>query len=133
VINDKDWPITLETIKECLTSQCGGTGDTLDYVVRPYIEVKPEAEDPADGYETVDKEMTARAPRTGRYFVNDKRKIWDIMSNICGKHSCFVYIKPALRTRNGSEAYMLLFDHLLGPKNVVNMASAAENKLTGTL
>jgi hypothetical protein len=133
VINDKDWPITLETIKECLTSQCGGTGDTLDYVVRPYIEVKPEAEDPADGYETVDKEMTARAPRTGRYFVNDKRKIWDIMSNICGKHSCFVYIKPALRTRNGSEAYMLLFDHLLGPNNMVNMSSSADTKLTGTL
>jgi hypothetical protein len=72
----------------------------LDYVVRPYIEVKPEAEDPADGYETVDQEMTARAPHTGRSFVDERRKVWDIMSNICGKHSCFVYIKPALRTRN---------------------------------
>jgi hypothetical protein len=28
---------------------------------------------------------------------------------------------------------MLLFDHFLGPSNVVNMASAAETKLTGTL
>jgi hypothetical protein len=28
---------------------------------------------------------------------------------------------------------MLLFDNLLGPNNVVNMASAAETKLTGTL
>jgi hypothetical protein len=28
---------------------------------------------------------------------------------------------------------MLLFDHFLGPKNVGNMASAAETKLTGTL
>jgi hypothetical protein len=55
------------------------------------------------------------------------------MSNICGKHSCFVYIKPALRTRNGTDIYMLLFDHFLGPNNVGNMASAAENKLTGTL
>jgi hypothetical protein len=55
------------------------------------------------------------------------------MSNICGKHSCFVYINPALRTRNGRDAYMLLFDHFLGPTNVGNMASAAENKLTGTL
>jgi hypothetical protein len=43
------------------------------------------------------------------------------MSNICGNHSCSVYIKPALRTKNGREAYMLLFDHFLGPNNVGNM------------
>jgi hypothetical protein len=77
--------------------------------------------------------MTARAPRTGRYFVNDRRKVWDIMSNICGKHSCIVYIKPALRTMNGRNAYMLLLAHFLGPNNVGIMASTAETKLTGTL
>jgi hypothetical protein len=54
-INDKDWPRTLETIKEYLASQYGGTGATLDYVVRSDIEGKPEAEDPAEGYETVDQ------------------------------------------------------------------------------
>jgi hypothetical protein len=133
VINDKDWPRTLEKIKQYLASQYGGTGATLDYVVRPDIEVKPEAEDPAEGYETEDQEMTAKAPHTGRSFVNDRRKVWDIMSSICGKHSCFVYIKPALWTRNGREAYMLLFDHFLGTNIVGNMASAAETNLTGTL
>jgi hypothetical protein len=66
-------------------------------------------------------------------FVDDRRKVWDIMSNICGKKSCFVYIKPALRTRNGRDAYMLLFDHFLGPYNVGNMASEEETKLTSTL
>jgi hypothetical protein len=55
------------------------------------------------------------------------------MSNMCGKHSCFVYIKPALRTWNGRDSYMLLFDHFLGPNNVGNMASEAETKLTSTL
>jgi hypothetical protein len=59
--------------------------------------------------------------------------MWYIMSNICGKHSCFLYSKPALRTRDGREAYMLLFDHVLGPNNVGNMTSAADTKLTGTL
>jgi hypothetical protein len=77
--------------------------------------------------------MMARAPHTGRSFVNYRRKVWDIMSNLCGKHSCFVYIKPSLRTRNGRDAYMLLFDHFLGPNNVGNMASEAETKLTSTL
>jgi hypothetical protein len=105
----------------------------LDYVVRAVIAVKPEEEDPPENYETVDQEMMARAPHTGRPFVNGRRKVWDIMSNICGKHSCFVYIKPALRTRNGRDAYMLLFDHFIGPNNVGNMVSEAENKLTSTL
>jgi hypothetical protein len=105
----------------------------LDYGVHPDIAVKPEAEDPADGYKTVDQEMTARTPHTGMSHVDDRRKVWDIMSNICGKKSCFVYIKPALWTRNGRYAYMLLFDHFLGPNNVWNMASEVETKLTGTL
>jgi hypothetical protein len=133
VSNDKDWTRTLETIKEYITSQYGGTGATLDYVVLPDIEVKPEADDPAEGYGTVDQEMIARTPHTGRSFVNDRRKVWDSMSNIYDKHSCFVYIKPVLRTRNGREAYMLLFDHFLGPNNVGNVASAEDTKLTGTL
>jgi hypothetical protein len=106
VINEKDWPQTLETIKEYLAPQYGGTVDTLDYVVRPDIAVRLEAEDPV---------MAARAPHTGRAFVDDRRKAWGIMSNMCGKHSCFVYIKPALRTRNGRDSYMLLFEHFLGP------------------
>jgi hypothetical protein len=83
--NDKDWPRTLEKIKEYLAYQYGVTGATLDYVVRAEIAVKPEAEDPPENYETVDHEMTARAPHTGRPFVNNRRKVWDIMSNICGK------------------------------------------------
>jgi hypothetical protein len=132
-INDKYWPSTLENIREYLASQYGVTGETLDYVVRAEISVKPEAEDPPENYETVDEEMTARSPHTGRPFVNDRRKVWDIMSNICGKHSCFVYIKPTLRTRIGRDACMLLFDHFLGPNNVGNMASEAETKLTSTL
>jgi hypothetical protein len=132
-INDKYLPRTLEKIKEYIASQYGVTGATLDYVVRAEIAVKPEAEDPPDNYETVDQDMTERAPHTGRPFLNDRRKVWDIMSNICGKHSCFVYIKPDLRTRNGRDAYMLLFDHFLGPDNVGNMASEADTKLTSTL
>jgi hypothetical protein len=54
-INDKDWPRTLEKTKEYLSSQYGVTGSTLDYVVRPEIAAKPEAEDPAENYETVDQ------------------------------------------------------------------------------
>jgi hypothetical protein len=124
VINDKEWPRTLETINEYLASQYVGTGVTLDYVVRPDIAVKPEAEDPVDGYATMDQEMTARAPHAVRAFLDDRRKVWEL---------CFVYIKPALRTRNGRDAYIIIFARFLGPNNVRHMASADKTKLTDTL
>jgi hypothetical protein len=54
-INDKDWPRTLDNIKEYLASQYGVTGALLDYGVRPESAVKPEAEDPPQNYETVDQ------------------------------------------------------------------------------
>jgi hypothetical protein len=81
----------------------------------------------------MDQEMTERAPHTGRASVNDRLKLCDIMSNICGKHSCFVYINHDLSTRSGREAYMLLFDNFLGTNNMGNMASAEDIKLTVTL
>jgi hypothetical protein len=133
VINEKYWHRTLDYIKEYLASQYVGTGATLDYVVRAENMVKSEAKYPAEGYDMVDQYMTAHVSSSGRDFVNDRRKVWDIMSNICSKHSCFVYIKPAFRTKNARDAYMLLFDHFLGPHNLDNMASASETKLTGTL
>jgi hypothetical protein len=108
-------PRTLEKIKAYLASQFGVTGATLYYVVHPDIAVKPEAEDPAEGYDNVDQEMTARASYTGRSFLDDRHKVWDIMSNICVKHSCFVYIKPDVRTKNGRDGYMLLFTISFGP------------------
>jgi hypothetical protein len=55
LINDKDWIRTVETIKKYLASQYGGTGAKLDYVVRPDIEVTLEAEDPGEGYDTVEQ------------------------------------------------------------------------------
>jgi hypothetical protein len=65
VVNDKYWPRTLEAIKEYLASHYGGTGATLDYVVRPDIAVKSEAKDPVEGYDTVYQVMTVRLPHTG--------------------------------------------------------------------
>jgi hypothetical protein len=74
-INDKYWSRTLEKIKDYLAAQYGVTGATLDCVIRPDIAVKPEAEEPAEHYETVDQEMTARAPHKGRSFVYYRRRV----------------------------------------------------------
>jgi hypothetical protein len=51
-------------IHEYLASQYGRTWATLDFVFRPDIAVKPEAENPVDGHATLDQDMTVRAPHT---------------------------------------------------------------------
>jgi hypothetical protein len=106
---------TLEDIKEYLASQYGGTWATLDYIIQAETTVKPEADDPVEECETMVQETTVHAPHSGRDFVNDMQKVWDIMSNIFGKHFCLVYIKRTTRTNNGREAYILMLDHFLGP------------------
>jgi hypothetical protein len=53
-INEKDWPRTMESIREYLAVQYGVKGSTLDYVIRQEVEVKPHASDPLDNYDTVD-------------------------------------------------------------------------------
>jgi hypothetical protein len=132
-INDKDWPRFMESIREYLAAQYGAKGSTLDYVIRQEVEVKPHAPDPSDNCNTVVLEMTAQAPHTGRTFQDDKRKVWDILSNMCAKHPCWVYIKPAQIGKNGRLAYELIFEHYLGPNNVGNMANADGTKLSSTL
>jgi hypothetical protein len=132
-INDKDWPLTMESIREYFAARCGAKWSTLDYVIQQEVEVKSHASDPSENYETVDLEMTARSPYTGRTFQHNNRKVWDILSNMCAKHPCWVYIKPAQKGKNGRLAYELLFDHYLGPNNFGNMANAAKTKLSRTL
>jgi hypothetical protein len=95
--------------------------------------VRPHASDPSENYDTVDLEMTSRSPHTGRTFQDNKRKFWYILSNMCAKHPCWVYIKSAQKGKNGRLAYELLFDHYLGPNNFGNMANDSETKLSRTL
>jgi hypothetical protein len=63
-INDKDWPRTMESIREYMAAQYGAKGSTLDDVIRQEVEVKPHASDPSENYDTIDLEMMARAPPT---------------------------------------------------------------------
>jgi hypothetical protein len=132
VLNDKDWPKTMEEISEFLAANHGEQGNPLSYVIRPEGEVPAEASDPSTGYETVDLEMIARGPHTGSAFQLDNRKVWEMMKNICGSSPCYIYIKSAARAKNGREAYRLLFDHFLGANNVGNLATAAEERLQST-
>ena len=138
-INEKDWPKTMEAILEYLRSYLGDKKIPLAYVVRKE-ETMPDAE-PVGGYATIQDEMIARAPhftivagvRTADpTFLVNREKVWDIIARITRTHDCWTYVKPAQRTRDGRKAYLDLYTHYLGPNNVDNMATQAEDKLKST-
>jgi hypothetical protein len=61
VINKKDWPRTMEEIREFFGSFLGENGVLLAYVVSENVEIPPGT-DPSEGYITVAEEMIAHAP-----------------------------------------------------------------------
>ncbi|KAI2506534.1 hypothetical protein MHU86_7849 [Fragilaria crotonensis] len=141
-INVKDWPKTMETIEEYLRSVLGERKIPLAYVVRRDDAI-PTGDNPSTSYPTIQDEMIARAPHftiaedgtkilDPVYLVN-REKVWDIISRITREHSSWTYVKPAQRSRDGRLAYQNLYQHFLGPNNVDNMATQAEDKLKSTV
>lgn len=140
-INTKDWPKTMESIHEFLRSYLGEHKIPLAYVVRKDDGVP--AEDPVGGYLTVQDEMIARAKHytisangakiPDPIYITNREKVWEIIAKITRDQSCWTYFKPAQRTRDGRMAYEGLYKHFLGPNNVDNMATMAEDKLKTTV
>ncbi|KAI2493979.1 hypothetical protein MHU86_20553 [Fragilaria crotonensis] len=149
-INAKDWPKTMEAIDEYLRSVLGERKIPLAYVTRKDIEVPDDAD---LTYPTIQDQMIARAPHyvvntagVPHYVVNtagvrtldptyiiNREKVWEIISRITRDLSCWTYVKPAQKTRDGRMAYNSLYLHYLGPNNVDNMAAMAEDKLKSTV
>lgn len=140
-INAKDWPKTMESIQEYLRSYLGEQKIPLAYVVRKDEDVP--AIDPDGSYATVQDEMIARAKHFSLgadgirvpdpTYITNREKVWEIMSKITRDQLCWTYVKPAQRTRDGRMAFEGLYKHFLGPNNVDNMATMAEDKLKTTV
>jgi hypothetical protein len=128
IINEKDWPRTMEAIREFFGSVLGETRVPLAYTVCENAEIPPGI-DPSEGYITVAEEMIVRAPHGNQEYSNDSMEVWSYMENITRAHDCWTYVKPAQRTKDGGRALRLIWNHFLGPKNVDNMASEAEANL----
>ena len=60
VINDKDWPKTIETLTEFLDSFLGETKIPLRYVVCKTVEFLV-VDDPREAYPTISAEMICRS------------------------------------------------------------------------
>ena len=66
-------------------------------------------------------------------YVANREKVYEIIAKMTRDHSCWTYVKPAQKTRDGRMAFMGLYQHFLGPNNVDNMATMAEDKLKTTV
>jgi hypothetical protein len=132
VINDKDKLKTWEYLSEYLVAKLSEQCNPLSYVICTQVEVPPKAGNPSTGYGTVDLDMIVRGTHTGFAYQMDNIKVWEIMSNICSEHVCYIYIKGAVRVNNGRDMFQRFFDLYLGPVNINKMASAAGFKLNAT-
>jgi hypothetical protein len=121
VINEKEWPRTMEAIRKFFGSVLWETGVPLAYVVRENVEI-PTGTDSSEGYIGVVEKMITRAPHGNQAYANDSLELWSYMANITRAHDCWTYVKPAQRTKYGRRAFLLLWNHFLGPNNVDNMA-----------
>jgi hypothetical protein len=83
VINEKDWPQTLENFRDYLETLLGVKWSPLAYSVRTDVEAHRAAEYPAAGYLMVGQDNIHHAPHSGPAFRNYRRTVWDVMSNIC--------------------------------------------------
>jgi hypothetical protein len=128
LINEKYWPRTMEANCEFFGSVLGKPGVPLAYGICENVEIPPGTY-PSDGYITVVDEIIARAPHGKQAYVNDSIEVWSYMANITRAHDCWTYANPAQRTNDGRRAFLMLWDHFLGPNNVDNMASEAEANL----
>ena len=90
--------------------------------------VAPSLDEPETSFLSAKDEMVLRTPilegglRTIT-FKTDMMKFWGMISEITRDMDCCTYVNSARRARYGRKAYRDLWDHLLGPDNVDNMAS----------
>ena len=136
-ISMKDWPKTIQSLVEYLKGCLGVTKIPLAYVIRDEANVFP---DPPGGYTTRQQELIARAPILAvgnagltnpftQTYLDDRSKVWELLSAITRDLECWSYVMPAQKTRDGRSAFFNLKLHYLGVNNVDNMAATAERKL----
>jgi hypothetical protein len=144
IINEKNWPKTIDAIREHLGNRLGVTKIPLAYIIRDSATVPNSNADPEDGYASRQDEMIARAPHTfvppgaiapvrTDTFKTDNAKVWEILSKMTRDKTCWTYVKQGQRNKDGRVAFMALYDHYLGPNHMNHEAAQAEatlNRLT---
>jgi hypothetical protein len=107
VINEKDWPSTMEAIGEFFGFVLGETGVPFAYVVREKVEIPPGTY-PSEGYIAVADAMIARALNGNQAYADDSVEVWSYMTNITRSHDCWTYPRSAQGNKDGRRAFLLL-------------------------
>ena len=136
MINERDWPKTLDGIDEFFCKCYGITRIPLAYIIRK--DSTPKEGEKTDWDDQLEH-MKDRAPHTiteangtitkHPTFVTDNKMLSDKLAELTREHECWTYIKPHARTINGRAAYMAFKKHYLGPNKIGNMATTVEHKL----
>jgi len=62
-------------------------------------------------------------------YLDDRSKVWELLSTITRDLECWSYVMLAQKMRDGRSAFFNLKLHYLGVNNVDNMHATAERKL----
>ncbi len=144
----------MESLDQWVRGHRGVDGSLLGYVTRKPENLFPPAaaNDPPMGaadsiHMSHDNEVVARhqivnqasATRTLKQheksgpfteiYLSDRKRVWDLLSSLLGETDASAVIKPFKDECNGRGAFLALWDHYLGPKNVNHMANEAEKTL----
>jgi hypothetical protein len=138
-INAKDWPPTMEAIREYLVDCLGVSKIPLPYVVRKSI--APENA-PAMGLRTHQAQMITRAPIVQniganppvntKHYKTDNTNVWTKIASMTRDKECWTYVCGFQCAKDGRAAYWALHNHYLGVNNVDTISMATWNKLNTT-
>ena len=124
----------MDILEEYHRGNIGVKGVPLSYVVRSKEAVAPSLDEPETSFSSAEDEMVARTPileggLSTVTFNTDVMKVWGLISVIIIDLDFWTYVMSAQRTRYGRKTYRELWNHLLGPDNVDNMASEPDRLL----
>jgi hypothetical protein len=122
----------IEDIDAQLLKTLGMAKTPLAYVVRAEVLVQPHAQDPSNGYPTVQEEMVARMPHTHPAYREDNIAVWDIIRDSIHDTEAFSWVKRCERRRDGRAAYLALTAHYLGDAKNEALRNAADNRILNT-
>jgi hypothetical protein len=87
----------IENIDSQLLKTLGMARTPLAYVVREDAVVPPSAQNPSNGYATVQEEMVARMPHTHIAYREENIKVWEIIRDSLHDTEAFHWIKGSER------------------------------------
>ena len=125
---------TIDALHQWILLYHGMTGAPLSYNCREDV-IHPILPNLSASYDSIEDYMVAYAPIKSAIcirvttFVQENKRAWNLIMSVLQDNVSWVYNKHLCHTRYGRRNFLALHSLYIGPNNVDNMASKAENKL----